>query len=77
MMSMIEKKFANADLEIELTSFIDDKQNVWFKGKEIATILGYSDTDKAIRIHVSEENKISQLVWPKCSPGGSTKWRER
>ena len=25
---MIEKKFANEDLEIELTSFIDDKQNV-------------------------------------------------
>ena len=41
MMSMIEKKFANEDLEIELTSFIDEKQNVWFKGKDIAKILGY------------------------------------
>ena len=30
MMRMIEKKFINEDLEIELTSFIDDKQNVWF-----------------------------------------------
>ena len=68
---MIEKKFANENLEIELTSFIFDKQNVWLKGKDIATILGYSDTDKAIRIHVSEENKISQLVWPKCSPANS------
>ena len=52
MMSMIEKKFANEDLEIELTSYIDNKQNVWFKGKDVARILGYSDTDKAIRIHV-------------------------
>ena len=26
---MIEKKFVNDDLEIELTSFIDNKQNVW------------------------------------------------
>ena len=68
---MIEKKFVNKDLEIELTSFIDDTQNVWFKGKDVARILGYSDTDKAIRIHVSEENKISQLVWPKCSPASS------
>ena len=68
---MIEKKFVNDDLEIELTSFIDDKQNVWFKGKNVARILGYSDTDKAIRNHVSEENKISQLVWPKCSPTNS------
>ena len=41
MVSMIEKKYANKDLEIELTSFIDEKQNVWFKGKGIAKILGY------------------------------------
>ena len=39
MMYMIEKKYTNEDLEIELTSFIDDKQNVWFRGKEIAEIL--------------------------------------
>ena len=68
---MIEKMFVNDDLEIELTSFIDDKLNVWFRGKDVAKILGYSDTDKAIRIHVSGENKISQLVWPKCSPANS------
>ena len=48
MMSMIEKKFANEDLEIELTSYIDDKQNVWFKGKDVARILGYSNTKKAV-----------------------------
>ena len=39
MISMIEKKFINEDLEIELTSFIDDKQNVWFRGKDVAEIL--------------------------------------
>ena len=71
MMRMIEKMFVNDDLEVELTSYIDDKQNVWSRGKDVATILGYSDTDKSIRIHVSEENKISQLVWPKCSPTNS------
>ena len=71
MMRMTEKMFVNDDLEIELTSYIDDKQNVWFRGKDVATILGYSDTDKSIRIHVSEENKISQLVWPKCSAANS------
>ena len=50
-----QKKFANEDLEIEPTSYIDDKQNVWFRGKDVATILGYSDTDKAIRNHVDEK----------------------
>ena len=33
---MIEKTFVNEDLEIELTSFIDDTQNVRFKGKDVA-----------------------------------------
>ena len=42
---MIEKKFANQ----KLTSYIDDKQNVWFRGKDIAKILGYRDTDDAVR----------------------------
>ena len=60
MISMIEKKFANEDLEIELTSFIDDKQNVWFRGKEIAEILGYSNIRQTISRHVDNEDK--QLI---------------
>jgi len=54
---MIEKTFTNNELEIELTSYIDNKQNVWCKGKDIAKILGYIDTDKAIRKHIDAENK--------------------
>ena len=54
---MLEKKFANEDLGIELTSYIDYKQNIWFLGKDVAKILGYSDTDKAIRRHVDDEDK--------------------
>ena len=58
MVYMIEKKYINQDMNIALTSYIDNKQNVWFKGKDIAQILGYSDTDQAIRKHVSENHKI-------------------
>ena len=54
------KKFANEDLEIELTSYIDDKQNVWFRGKDIATILGYSNIRQTISRHVDSEDK--QLI---------------
>ena len=54
---MIEKKFINQDMNLELISYIDNKQNVWFKGKGIAQILGYNDTDQAIRTYVSEEHK--------------------
>ena len=54
---MLKKKFANEDLEIELTSYIDNKQNIWFLGKDVAKILGYSDTAQAIRKHVDEGDK--------------------
>ena len=61
---MLEKLFHNADLDIELTSYIDDKQNVWFRGKDIAKILGHSVTDQAILWkHVSDNHK--QLI---CCP---------
>ena len=66
MKRMIEKKFVNEDLEIELTSFIDDKQNVWFRGKDVAAILGYSNTKEALKRHVLEENKMIHFMPPNC-----------
>ena len=53
MVYMIEKKYINQDMNIELTSYIDNKQNIWFKGKDIAEILGYSKPRIAIERHVS------------------------
>ena len=34
----------------------------WFVGKEVADILGYANTQKAIRDHVDEEDKTSTLI---------------
>ena len=65
---MLEKKFKNFDLGIELTSYIDKQQNVWFRGKDVSQILGYKDSVNALKRHVSVENKIIQ---PK-SWGGET-----
>ena len=59
---MIEKSYKNEDLGIELKSFIDKKQNVWFLGKDVAKILGYQDTNQAIRKHVEEEDKYKGAV---------------
>ena len=59
---MIEKKYVNQDINIELTSYIDDKQNAWFKGKDITLILGYSDTDQALRKHTDNEDRKSYPV---------------
>ena len=61
-MSMIEKSYKNDDLGIELTSFIDKNQNIFFIGKDVAKILGYRDTNQAIRKHVDEEDKFKGAV---------------
>ena len=59
---MLEKSYKNEELGIELKSFIDLKQNVFFIGKDVAKILGYSDTNQAIRKHVDEEDKYKGAV---------------
>ena len=66
MVYMIGKKYINQDfIFIELTSYIDSKQNVWFRGKDIAEILGYKDTRHTLKRHVSKENTMIQLC---CTP---------
>ena len=40
-----------------IDSHIDGKQNIWFKGKDIALALEYKDTDQTIRKNVYEEDK--------------------
>ena len=87
MANMLEKKFSNKDLGIELNSYIDKQQNVWFRGKDVAEILGYRDTDDAVRRHVSKNHKIrkntyypvsgGQVQNPKTYPGkapGQFRW---
>ena len=54
---MIEKSYKNEDLGIELKSYIDKQQNVWFVGKDVAEILGYSKTRDALSRHVDNEDK--------------------
>ena len=55
MSSLTVKDFFNSDFNIHV--FMDEKQNVWFKGREIARILEYKDTRRAVFEHVPEENK--------------------
>ena len=69
---MLEKTFINKQLGFELTSYIDKQQNVWFRGKDVAQILGYKDSVNALKRHVSFENKIIQLIQPNVTRGGKT-----
>lgn len=55
---MLQKTFKNKDLGLEIKSFISKQQNIFFIGKDVAKVLGYSDTSQAIRKHVDEEDKF-------------------
>ena len=63
---MLEKTFVNDELNIELTLYIDDKQDIWFMAKDIAQTLGDSNTNDAIIKHVSEKY---QKTYPRVSRG--------
>jgi prophage antirepressor-like protein len=44
-------------IESKIIMIQDEDKNVWFKGVDAASILGYSDKKKAIRMHVDEDEK--------------------
>ena len=54
---MLDKTFKNEELGLELKSYIDKQQNVWFRGKDVSEILGYSKTRDALSRHVDNEDK--------------------
>ena len=59
-MSIIERVFKYEENEL---SVIKHKDDIWFRGKTIAEILGYLNPLKAIHKHVDSEDKseISEL----------------
>ena len=42
----------------EVRTLTREDKSVWFVGKDIASVLGYRDTPKAIKAHVDEEDKL-------------------
>ena len=67
-MSIIEKAFHYEENEI---SVIKCRDEIWFKGKNIANALGYENPGKAIRIHVDSDDKMPIDELLTVSKGGS------
>jgi prophage antirepressor-like protein len=53
--------YVTKEKKLEIRSFSDSDYNIWFVGKDIASCLGYIQTDKAVRDHVLNDDKISFL----------------
>ena len=54
-MSIIEKVFHHEENEITVIKCRDD---IWFKAKQVATLLGYLDPGRSIRQNVDPEDRI-------------------
>ena len=68
-MSIIQKVFKYEETELPV---IQCKDDIWFRGKTIAEILGYSNPLKAIRKHVDSENKKEILKLEPKSMGAQS-----
>ena len=68
-MSIIEKVFKYEETE---HSVIKCKDDIWFRGKTLAEVLGYSNTLKAIHTHVDSEDKkeMSELGYKRGAQNG-------
>ena len=65
---MLDKTFKNEELGLELKSFIDKQQIIWFRGKDVAEILGYSKTRDALSRHVDNEDKKQLFTYHTSGP---------
>ena len=53
-MSIIERVFKYEEIELSIIKHQDD---IWFRGKTTAEILGYSNPLKAIHMHIDSEDR--------------------
>ena len=55
-MSLTLKKFENKELNVSIDTHIDGKE-IWFKGIDVANVLGYKQLGKAIIDHIKENER--------------------
>ena len=74
-------KFHNDSFSLE---YVMVDGNPWFKGREVALMIGYQDTVKAVRIHVDDEDKVKfeDLLKTRCVSMGQEEtagldWNDR
>ena len=70
-MELQKTNYKNNELNVEINCYVDKKNEIWFRGKEIASILEYTNTRKAIRDHVHEDDKKLMDFKMKPKSGGN------
>jgi len=58
------QRFENEILNIKVGCFINNKNEIYFRGKDVATALGYENTTQAIIINVDDDDKRKlEEIW--------------
>ena len=70
-MELQKTNYKNDTLKVEINCYIDKKNEIWFRGKEMASILGYKNIRKAIIDHVHEDDKQLMKHKMKVKSGGN------
>ena len=56
-MELRSVNYKNEELKVDINCYLDDEKDVWFKGKEIAVILGHKNPERAVRKYVDDFDK--------------------
>lgn len=59
---LIRREYQTKEENFEVWIYIDDKQVLWFKAKDVALALDYMNCAEAIQLHVDDENRISPTL---------------
>ena len=54
------QKYNYKELNVEIDCYLDEDNNIWFRGKDLAIILEYKNTKQAIKDHIHPQDKISR-----------------
>ena len=63
---MQKSNYKNEELNVQMNCYIDNKNQIWFRRKEIALILDYKNPRRAIRSFVHDDDK--KLITLKIKP---------
>ena len=72
-MELRSVNYKNDELKVDINCYVDNEKEIWFRGKEIAKILGYENTNRAIRKHVDDFDKKLVDFKIKCENSRGTK----
>ena len=72
-MELQSVNYKNDELKVDINCYTDNEKEIWFRGKEIAVILGHKNPERAVRKFVDDDDKKLIDFKIKCENSRVTK----